>query len=70
MTDELQAQAIAYQRQMAQLLGNPLDSLNKLGAYAHSVAQDPRFYSKERKARDYAAQVRARKPQMWVTRKP
>ena len=64
MTSDSQCQAVAYQRQMAQLLGNPLDALTRLG-YAALAAQPP---SKFEKALAYAAQVRARKPEMQVRR--
>ena len=40
------------------------NAMNYFGAAG--LGQDPRFYSKERKAKDYAAQVRARNPQMRV----
>ena len=36
------------------------------GFGAAGLAQDPLFYSKERKAKDYAAQVRSRNPKMQV----
>ena len=64
MTDEQQRQAAQYQRHFRQLMGNPLDALNQLGAYAAAARQPSKF----EKARDYAASVRARKPEMQVRR--
>ena len=59
MTDEqlLALGACQHRRQFEQMLGNPLDALNRLGLYA-AAAQQP---SKFDKARAYAAAVRARK---------